>query len=445
MFDRFFYRQYRRFYRSALVRKNRFTPSGWMVIMLFFLTGLFGINSYRSMTYQIFSFVFPILILSFLYSLFFRIRLTTKRKLPDFVTAGRKFEYTIEFTNHNSKPEKGLIFSEELSDPRPDFNEFLQRREPGEEKRIRWDRWVKYHRWLWIIAQNSNLVVKEEKLETIPPKSTITVHHELTPIHRGYINLEGVRVMRPDPFGLMKAGKLQRNKERLLVLPKRYTVPKINLSGHRKHHSGGVALATSIGNSEEFISLRDYRPGDSMRMIHWKSWAKTGEMIIRENHDEYFVRHAIILDTFTDKKECEIFEEAVSVAASFITALSTKESILDLMFVGNKAYHFSAGRGTGRVSDLLEVLASVRTCRDKQFSSISPMIERYAKLLSGCVIVLIKWDDERRECIEFLKALGISIQVYLLVETDISANEVEGLPIKILKVGEVEACLKNSN
>ena len=57
-------------------------------------------------------------------------------------------------------------------------------------------------------------------------------------------------------------------------------------------------MASSVGESEEFVSLRDYRRGDPMRHIHWKSWAKTGKPIVKEFQDEFFVRHALILDTF---------------------------------------------------------------------------------------------------------------------------------------------------
>ena len=44
--------------------------------------------------------------------------------------------------------------------------------------------------------------------------------------------------------------------------------------------------------------------------------------------------HALVLDTFTDEPHSEIFEEAVSVAASFACTVLTQESLLDLLFVG---------------------------------------------------------------------------------------------------------------
>ena len=70
-----------------------------------------------------------------------------------------------------------------------------------------------------------------------------------------------------------------------------------------------------------------------MRRIHWRSWAKLGRPVVKEFQDEFFVRHALVLDTFTDPDDVQIFEEAVSIAASFACSIDTQESLLDLLFV----------------------------------------------------------------------------------------------------------------
>ena len=117
-----------------------------------------------------------------------------------------------------------------------------------------------------------------------------------------------------------------------------------------------------MGQSEEYVALRDYRHGDPLRHIHWRSWARVGEPVVKEFEDEFFVRHALVLDTFTDHPHSEVFEEAVSVAASFACTMPTQESLLDLLFVGPQSYCFTAGRGVAHVEQMLEILASVRAC-----------------------------------------------------------------------------------
>src|SRR5206468_1409519 len=68
----------------------------------------------------------------------------------------------------------------------------------------------------------------------------------------------------------------------LVVLPKRYAVPDLALPGVRKYQRGGVALAGAVGDSEEFVSLRDYRPGDPLRRVHWRSAARVGRPVVKE-------------------------------------------------------------------------------------------------------------------------------------------------------------------
>jgi hypothetical protein len=140
---------------------------------------------------------------------------------------------------------------------------------------------------------------------------------------------------------------------------------------------------------------------------------------VKEYQDEFFVRHALILDTFQKTEYSEIFEEAVSVAASFAYSMETQESLLDLMFVGTEAYCFTSGRGLGQTEKMLEILASVKACREKPFSTLPPMVIERASLLSGCICILLSWDEEREKLINLLKALGIPMLVLVITDDKI--------------------------
>jgi uncharacterized protein DUF58 len=171
-----------------------------------------------------------------------------------------------------------------------------------------------------------------------------------------------------------------------------------------------------VGESDEFVALRDYRPGDPLRHIHWRSVAKVDRLIVREHEDEFFVRHALILDTFADPERDAVFEEAVSVAASFVCTLQTQESLLDLLFVGTEAYCFTAGRGIGHIDRMLEVLAGVRSCTDKSFPSLEGLVLRHASLVSGCVCVFLAWDEPRRRLVKLLRSLRVPVLVCVVTD-----------------------------
>jgi uncharacterized protein (DUF58 family) len=224
-----------------------------------------------------------------------------------------------------------------------------------------------------------------------------------------------VTLARPDPLGLVRAVATVPLPQSVLILPRRYPVASIALPGTAKYQEGGVALASSVGQSDEYVALRDYRHGDPLRHIHWRSWARVGHPVVKEFEDEFFVRHALVLDTFTDPMHGEVFEEAVSVAASFACALPTQESLLDLLFIGPQSYCFTAGRGVAHVEQMLEVLASVRACTDQPFRALEHLVLSHVKAVSGCICVLVAWDEERRNFVEKLRGLGLPLRALVIV------------------------------
>ncbi len=414
--NRFFYKTYTWGYPAGIRRRNRFAKPGYAASAAIIAAAIFGMNTLQTTVYQLFTLLAALFIFALFSSFRFRARFRAERKLPTIATAGEKFSYTVRIENLTDKKQLGLIFQEIPNLRFPTYDEFLLAREPGELKRNRWDRAVKFHRFQWLMKQHIRISPKEQELPEIGANSYVHLYSELTPHRRGILELNGVYIKRPEPLGLFKAFIQIPLHDRILVLPKRYPIPSIDLPGTRKHHTGGVALASAVGNTNEFHSLREYQPGDPMRRLHWKSVAKTGELIIRENEDEYFVRHALILDTFATEPTTNRFETAVSIAASLACTIRTQDSLLDLMFVEDKAYCFTAGRGIDHTAKMLELLACVEPCTDKKFPDIFPLVAEHAALLSGCICIFQTWDDDRRKLAELLSARGIPAKILVVTE-----------------------------
>ncbi len=54
------------------------------------------------------------------------------------------------------------------------------------------------------------------------------------------------------------------------------------------------------GHGPEFFGIREYRPGDSMRHVHWASTARTGAVMVRELEQEQTRKLAIVVDASRD-------------------------------------------------------------------------------------------------------------------------------------------------
>jgi uncharacterized protein (DUF58 family) len=151
-----------------------------------------------------------------------------------------------------------------------------------------------------------------------------------------------------------------------------------------------------------------------LRHIHWKSTSKTGKLIVKEFQNEFFVRQALVLDTFLDTSNAPEFEEAVSIAASFALTLNTQESLLDLLFVGKQAFCVTTGHGVAQVDHMLEILASVQPCDSGRFSDLEQLVLQQISLVSGCICIFLKWDEDRKRLVEEISLLGVPQLVLVL-------------------------------
>ena len=410
--------------------RRRFTGAGLLALGAAAAAAVVGLDTNRTQAYQVFAFLAALVGVAMAASLSFRGRFAVRRLLPRFATAGEPLAYRVAIRNETARAQPGLTLVEETVDPRPAFQEFLRAREPGEERRNWFDRAVGYPRWLWLVRRNQRARIAEVPVPALSPRGEGEARVEITPLRRGPLRFAAVTLARPDPLGLFRARVTVPAPQSLLVLPRRYPVPALALPGTRKYQQGGVALAASVGDSEEFMSLRDYRPGDPLRRIHWKSWARAGRPVVKEYQDEFFVRHALVLDTFAAPAHGARFEEAVSVAASFACAAPTQDALLDLMFVGAEAYCFTAGRGLAHTDRMLEILACVEPATGAPFRTLrDAVMERHASL-SGCICVLLAWDDARRDLVGRLEALGIPTLVLVIDGGDGLAPDSAAVPTR---------------
>lgn len=425
-----------RFFSSLWYRLGRrFTKAGWLVLAGLVMTAGMGLDTEQSAAYQSFAVLFCLLAAAMMCTAIFRGRFVAQRMLPRFGSVGEPLAYKVVIKNQTAKTQAGLTLLETLADPRQTLAEFLERIQPAGGSRS--------FRLTTPLPNRRQAALKEQPLPSLAPHSETAVSAELTPLKRGPLRFLGIAVARTDPFGLMRGFVKVPLPQSVLILPKRYFIPPIALPGTMRYQRGGVAMASSVGESEEFISLREYRRGDPMRHIHWKSWAKTGRPIVKEFQDEFFVRHALILDTFTGTENEEIFEEAISVAASFACALQTQESLLDLMFVGSQAFCFTTGRGLAYTDQMLEILASVEMCRDKPFGALRSLVVEHVSAVSGCVCILLEWDPVRQDLVRQLQALDLSMMVLVVTKAG-SPAQLDPGPMKknpgcfhVLEIGKI--------
>ncbi len=399
------------------------------------ITATLGIDTDLTLSYQLFALLLSCYLVASVASSLVVPRISVKRKLPEFATMGERFSYRIVVTNVGRKPVSDL---EILDAPRvvtPELEEYLATPEPREEERNAYDRFIGFHRFIWLQRHKTGLSTDSAEVPPVPVGGEVSVPIYSVPLRRGVVYFDSITVHKPDPLGLVYGITRYKQPDKLIVLPKRYPVSSAyRPPGGRHYQPGGINKSRSVGDSEEFMALRDYRAGDMVKRIHWPSFAKQNKPVVKEYQDEYFVRQALVLDNCC--ADWEILEEIVSVAASFAVTLRGSESLLDLMFLADRVHTFTTGRSLAHEQQMLEILSTIEQS-DQHFELLSQSVLQHAAFLSGCIMISSSWDASRKQLVSKLEQLNIPVEV--LVITRSVQEDCAG--VHFLKLNEVKESL----
>lgn len=251
-------------------------------------------------------------------------------------------------------------------------------------------------------------------IRTLPPHGKASTVLKAMFSERGEHHLDPFTVQALVPLGISTSAPIQSKGVRFIVVPR--IAPVVHLDtpmGHR-YQPGGVALASRIGESMELVGVRPYRPGDPLRDLHAKTWARLGQPVVREYQQEYFSRVGVVLDTETSKTDDPRLEAAISLAAGVVANLSRGEALIDLLVVGNQVHRLTLGRNLGFLEQALDLLACVEPQRTLDTEDLEVQLDPYLARLSCVVLVVLCWDDARQRLAQRITARGVGCRALLV-------------------------------
>lgn len=273
---------------------------------------------------------------------------------------------------------------------------------------------------------------------------------ELLPLRRGRYVMRGATARRTDPLGLAAGRALKQPQHALLVYPRYWSMEDFTVPAGRRYQPGGIPLSSSTGDAIEFVGTREYREGDPLRNIHWRSWARRGKPVVKEYQEEYFCRIALVLDTFSPARprpeHVRGFESAISVLASIADYYSRSEYIVDILAAGPEIYEVSAGRSLAYLENVLDVLACLEPCHEFPFEKISPALFDRLQRITTVVVVLQDWDQPREDFLRRVKALGTAVRALVVREgppTKDWRSAADELDVSAMSPADVEHALEH--
>ncbi len=191
------------------------------------------------------------------------------------------------------------------------------------------------------------------------------VTYQVRSVVRGHFDVGPMSVRVSDPLGMVELGRAFSSSAPLTVTPRTVALPAISLDGTWTGSGDNRPRAFTSGSAED-VTVREYRRGDDLRRVHWRSSARVGELMVRREEQPWQSRATLFLDNRTGAHRgqgiASSLEAAVSSAASVAVHLSQRGYTVRLVTATGEdrssAWHSrDAQLNTG---PLLEALAVVK-------------------------------------------------------------------------------------
>ena len=264
------------------------------------------------------------------------------------------------------------------------------------------------------LTWDGDWVSHRKSVAELPAGQTRRVVLSATFSARGEHHLGTTDVAALVPGGLAVGPRRQTPDVRFLVLPRVAPVRRLVLPQSQRYQPGGVALASKTGESMDILGVRPYRPGDPVRDLHARTWARTGEPMVREYQQEYFSRVGVVLDTDASVSTEAQREAAISLAAGVASALTRSEALIDLLVVGDRVHPLTLGRSLGHLEQALDLLAVVRPGPPLDGAALTSRLAPYLGRLSAVVLIALAWDDARQALEARIRLAGAGCRTLLV-------------------------------
>jgi len=267
-------------------------------------------------------------------------------------------------------------------------------------------------------------------VDRLAPGESAELKYTIETARRGRYVLPGATVLSTFPFGMTHARRFVEQTHHLMVYPAFTPLRRLQVSVGRRYQPGGVAMISRVGESMEFIGNREYRPGDRVRDLHPRSWARVSVPVVKQFQEEYLSRVSMLVDTYVPRAGLLVpgrhsfrllgasrpraLEANLSLAAAVADYVAREDYLVDLFAAGPELYHLSAGRSLGHLDNILDILACIERCYADPIEVVGPEFSRMLRRTSSVVALLLSYDDRRARFIDSIRASGASVKVIVV-------------------------------
>ncbi len=164
-----------------------------------------------------------------------------------------------------------------------------------------------------------------------------------------------------DPFGLTSRTIIFPATDDVTVRPRIHDLlPVGGAPGPRRSAADRRAVVPVPASApDEFLALREYQTGDDLRRVHWRSTARLGEFMVREDESSWRPETVLLLDNRSPAYRADDYEAAIEAFASIGVRLLRSGRGCEIVTTDGRRLGVGPGGHTGSEARLLDELATI--------------------------------------------------------------------------------------
>ena len=176
-----------------------------------------------------------------------------------------------------------------------------------------------------------------------------------------------------DPFGLTTRAFAVGDPGEVIVRPRVHELhPITGAPGHRRARANRrTVVPVAAVASDEFLALREYTAGDDLRRVHWRSSARIGDLMVREDESAWEPRTVLVFDNRLASYPAPTYEAAIEAVASIGARLLRSGRACEIITTSGRSLGAGPMGSTTSEGRLLDELATITP---DAASSIAPEI-----------------------------------------------------------------------
>lgn len=256
-----------------------------------------------------------------------------------------------------------------------------------------------------------------KRVVVIPPRRSRSWIVETPLLRRGLYEWGPLEIVATDPFGVFRLRRRFGAAQQILVYPPvfdlpHFYVPPANLPGEGRFRRRTHFVTPNASG------VREYQPGDSFNRIHWRSTARTGELMVKTFELDPASDIWVLLDldrrVHVGAGDDSTEEYAVRVAASVARHYLLANRAVGLISFGRDLEVVEPERGQQQLTRILESLALAAAVGDAPLANLLFEEQRRFGRHTTLVVVTPATDDSWLPAALSLVQRGVRLGVVLI-------------------------------